>query len=147
MENPLDNPAQEVNGSWPLRPISRTRSVFRRAFGTLFLAMGLGLSGYMNFTIALFFLIAYFLMSIQSYLATHVFQVFQISLWKLSPTEIRIAIIAGNTYVFFRPEVNLMGWSCRIFDLGALISIAGMLLMLIYATIRNTARLYREEKL
>jgi len=116
------------------------------AFGTLFLALGLGLSGYMNFTLALLVLISYFMMSIQTYLATHVFKVFEISFWKLSPTEVRIALIAGNTYIFFRPQVTLMGQNYLLFDLGALASITGMVIMLIYTTIRNTAQLYSEEK-
>jgi phosphatidylglycerophosphate synthase len=117
------------------------------AFGTLFLALGLGLSGYMNFTVSLFFVIAYFMMSIQTYLASSVFKVFQISFWKLSPTEVRIALIAGNTYAWFQPKVTLMGRDYLIFDLGAVVSIAGMFVMLVITTVRNTAQLYREEKL
>ncbi len=117
------------------------------AFGTLFLALGLGLSGYMSFTVSLFFVIAYFMMSIQTYLASSVFKVFQISFWKLSPTEVRIALIAGNTYAWYRPEVALSGQHYLIFDLGAVISIAGMFIMLIITTIRNTVQLYREERL
>ena len=117
------------------------------AFGTLFLALGLGLSGYMSLTVSLVFVIAYFMMSIQTYLASNVFQVFQISFWKLSPTEVRIALIAGNTYAWFRPQVTLMGNDYRIFDVGAAVSIAGMAVMLLVTTIRNTARLYREERL
>jgi len=117
------------------------------AFGTLFLALGLGLSGYMSFTVSLIFVIAYFMMSIQTYLASSVFKVFQISFWKLSPTEVRIALIAGNTYAWYRPEVTLMGKSYLIFDLGAVVSIAGMFIMLIITTIRNTVRLYREERI
>jgi archaetidylinositol phosphate synthase len=117
------------------------------AFGTLFLAVGLGASGYMSFTLSLLFLIVYYLLSIQSYLATHVFQVFRISFWKLSPTEIRLAIIAGNTYAYFRPEVSLLGRGFRLFDVGAVIAVAGMLSMVLFTTIQNTVRLYREERL
>ncbi len=117
------------------------------AFGTFFLVLGMGLSGYMNLTIALLAVIVYFMLSIQSYLATHVLKVFHMSFWKLSPTEIRIIMIVGNTYVFFRPEVDLVGRSYLIFDLGALVAMAGMLTMLIYTTVKNTIRLYREEKL
>jgi phosphatidylglycerophosphate synthase len=117
------------------------------AFGTFFLVLGMGLSGYMNLTIALLAVIVYFMLSIQSYLATHVLNVFHMSFWKLSPTEIRIIMIIGNTYVFFRPDVTLMRRDYHIFDLGALAGIAGMLAMLIYTTIKNTVRLYREEKL
>jgi hypothetical protein len=35
----------------------------------------------------------------------------------------------------------------RLFDVGGLVGIAGMTLMLIAATVRNTIRLYREEKI
>jgi len=117
------------------------------AFGTFFLVLGMGLSGYMNLTIALLAVIVYFMLSIQSYLATHVLKVFHMSFWKFSPTEIRIIMIVGDTYVFFRPEVTLMGRDYHVFDLGALVGIVGMLAMLIFTTIKNTVRLYREERL
>ena len=117
------------------------------AFGTLFLVLGLGLSAYMDLVLSLLLLAAYLLMSIQTYLATNVFQVFRISFWKLSPTEIRILLILGNGFVYFRPAVHLFGRSFRVFDLGAYAAMAAMGGMLLYTAVNNTVRLYREEKL
>jgi phosphatidylglycerophosphate synthase len=117
------------------------------AFGTLFLIGGLGLSSYMDLTLSLLLIIAYFLMSIQIYLATNVFQVFQISFWKISPTEIRIGLIVANGYVYIRPTMTLLGEDRLFFDMVGFASIAVMLLVLVVTTVRNTARLYREEKI
>jgi len=117
------------------------------ALGTFTLTLGIGLSGYMDLTVAFLLLIAYYLLSIQSYLATAVFREFRISFWKLSPTEVRLLLIAGNAYAFFRPEVALLGRGLRPFDVGAVIAMAGMAAILLYTTIQNTVRLYREERL
>src|SRR5579872_1322699 len=58
-------------------------------FGALFLFGGLALSGYMSERIALGLLIAYFMLSIEVYLATYALGTFHISFWKFSPTELR----------------------------------------------------------
>ncbi|MFH1018925.1 MAG: CDP-alcohol phosphatidyltransferase family protein, partial [Pseudomonadota bacterium] len=73
------------------------------AFGTFFLLVGLGLSGYMSERIAAGLLIAYFLLSIEVYLATYTIGTFHLSFWKFSPTELRILLCIGNVVLFFRP--------------------------------------------
>jgi phosphatidylglycerophosphate synthase len=116
------------------------------AFGTFFLVVGIGLSGFMNLTLSLLLLAVYLMLSIQTYLATNVFEVFRISFWKLSPTEVRILLITGNTFAYYHPDVYLFGSAVGIFDLGAVVAVSGMGAMLIAETVRNTARLYREER-
>ena len=66
------------------------------AFGTLFLMVGLGLSGHMAHGVASGLLVAYFMLSIEVYLATYAMGVFHLSFWKFSPTELRILLMAGN---------------------------------------------------
>jgi phosphatidylglycerophosphate synthase len=117
------------------------------AFGTFFLLCGLGLSGYMSERIAAGLLVIYLMLSIQSYLATYAMGTFQLSFWKFSPTELRVLLAVGNVALLFRPVVALLGGSYRLFDVGGAIGIAGMALMLVVSSIRNTRALYRAEPL
>jgi hypothetical protein len=89
--------------------------------------------------------IAYFLLSIEVYLATYTIGTFHLSFWKFSPTELRILLAIGNLALFWRPRV--LGGRFLLFDVGGAIGIAGMAVMLIVAVARHTARLYREERL
>ncbi len=117
------------------------------AFGTFFLLAGLGLSGYMSERIATALLIAYFMLSIEVYLATYTIGTFHLSFWKFSPTELRILLCIGNVVLFFRPMVDLFGFRYRLFDVGGLVGVAGMALMLVTAVVKHTAFLYKAEKL
>jgi phosphatidylglycerophosphate synthase len=115
------------------------------AFGTLFLLAGLALSGYMSERIATGLLIAYFMLSIEVYLATYTIGTFQLSFWKFSPTELRILLIAGNIALLHKPVVHVFGGAYLLFDVGGAIGIAGMALMLLTAAARHAAALYRAE--
>jgi archaetidylinositol phosphate synthase len=118
------------------------------AFGTTFLLGGLALSSYMSPAIGVGLLIVYLLLSIQSYLAVHALGTFQLSFWKFSPTELRLLLIAGNVALYVRgPLARLGGREFLLFDIGGAIGIAGMAVMLVIASIRNTAALYRKEPL
>lgn len=114
--------------------------------GTLFLVAGLALSGYMSLSIGLGLLIAYFLVSIDSYLATHTIGVFRISFFKFSPTELRILLIVGNLFLLFKPQVTILGQSMLLFDVGALVAIVAMAGVFIFSVLRNTVLLYRMER-
>jgi len=117
------------------------------AFGTAFLVGGMGLSGYMSPMVAAVVLVAYFMLSIQAYLATYALGTFQLSYWKFSPTELRLLLAAGNVVLLFRPMGSLFGYHFPLFDVGGVVGIAGMWLMVIVSSIRNTAALYRAERL
>jgi phosphatidylglycerophosphate synthase len=118
------------------------------AFGTAFLLAGMAFSGYMNPFIGLGLLIVYLILSIQSYLATYTLGTFHLSFWKFSPTELRVVLAIGNVALLFRPWVKLGPYGpYRLFDVGGIVGFAGMLLMVTAATIRNTAALYRQERL
>ncbi len=115
------------------------------ALGTTILFAGLALSGLMSIGIAIGLLIAFLLLSIETYLATYTLGSFRLSHFKWSPTELRILLAIGNFAVLYRPFV--IGGRYRLFDVGGAIGILGMLLILLLSFIRNTRTLYREEPL
>jgi phosphatidylglycerophosphate synthase len=115
------------------------------AFGTLFLLAGLALSGYMSERVATGLLVAYFMLSIEVYLATYTLGTFHLSFWKFSPTELRILLMIGNIALLYKPVVHLFGRAHLLFDVGGTIGIAGMTLMLLTAAARHTRALYRAE--
>ena len=116
-------------------------------FGALALMGGLALSECMHPGIAIALLILFFMLSIQSYLATHALGEFRISFWGFGPTELRILLAIGNLALFWKPEMRVFGGPFRLFDLGGAIGAAGMTVMVIFFTIRNTVRLYDEERI
>ncbi len=117
------------------------------SFGALALMGGLALSGSMHPWIAIGLLIAFLMLSIQSYLATHALGEFRISFWRFGPTELRILLAVGNLALFWKPVVHLFGVRFRLFDVGGAVGLAGMGLMLVAFTAQNTIRLYREERI
>jgi archaetidylinositol phosphate synthase len=117
------------------------------SFGALALMGGLALSGYMHPWIAIGLLIAFLMLSIQSYLATHALGEFRISFWRFGPTELRILLAIGNLALFWKPVVHLFGGIYCLFDVGGAIGLAGMGLMVVVFTLQNTIRLYREERI
>jgi len=117
------------------------------AIGTFFLMGGLALSSYMSAYIALGLLIAYLLLSIEVYLTTYTIGAFHLSFWSFGPTELRLLLCIGNIALFYRPMVTLFGRRILLFDVGGSIGIAGMAMMLIWASIRHAKQLYNAERL
>jgi archaetidylinositol phosphate synthase len=115
------------------------------SFGALAMMGGLALSGYMHPYIAIGLLIAFLMLSIQSYLATYTLGEFRLSFWRFGPTELRMLLAIGNLALFRWPRV-LKG-HYRLFDVGGAIGLAGMGVMVVVFTVQNTFRLYREERL
>ena len=116
------------------------------SFGSLFLMGGLALSGYMHPAVAIGLLIAFLLLSIQSYLATYTMGEFHLSLWRFGPTELRILLAIGNLALLHNPMAHFLGRGpYRLFDIGGTIGLIGMSIMLLWVTVKNTQRLYREE--
>ncbi|HLW86446.1 MAG TPA: CDP-alcohol phosphatidyltransferase family protein [Candidatus Sulfotelmatobacter sp.] len=117
------------------------------SFGALALMGGLALSGYMHPWIAIGLLIAFLMLSIQTYLATQALGEFRLSFWHFGPTELRILLAVGNLALLWKPAIHVAGSEYRLFDVGGAIGLAGMSLMLVFFTIENTFRLYREERI
>jgi phosphatidylglycerophosphate synthase len=114
------------------------------SFGSLFLMSGLALSGYVSPWIAIGMLIAFLLLSVETYLTTYTLGAFHLSHGKLGPTEIRLALVAGNLALYFR-GAHVLGGRFLLFDIGGLVGIAVMAIMLIVSAVAHTRRLYREE--
>jgi len=113
--------------------------------GAVALMGGLGLSGYMHPAIAVGLLVAFLLLSIQSYLATYALGEFHLSFWRFGPTELRVLLAVGNLALFRWPWVAHGRY--RLFDIGGVIGLVGMVLMLVVFSLKNTLRLYREERI
>ena len=115
------------------------------SFGSLALMGGLALSGYMHPAIAIGLLVGFLMLSIQSYLATYTMGEFHLSFWHFGPTELRVLLAVGNIALLWHPMV--FHGQYRLFDVGGAIGLVGMAVMLIAITAKNTARLYREERI
>jgi len=117
------------------------------ACGSLFIFAGLALSGYMSERVAVGLLIAWFLLSIETYLATYTLGRFQLSAAFFGSTELRLLLIAGNFALLRNPHALLFGRQFLLFDVGGVIGIAGMTVALIVAIVKHTSSLYRAETL
>jgi archaetidylinositol phosphate synthase len=115
------------------------------SFGALFLMGGLAASSYIDWRIAMSMLIAFLLLSIETYLATYTLGVFRLSIGKLGPTEIRILLGLGNVVLWLHPTAKVPGFSCRLFDFGGLLAAAAMAIMVVVAAVWHTVTLYRQE--
>ena len=115
------------------------------AGGILVLLTGLALSGFISPVAMLAFLVAYYLLSIEVYLATHALGRFHMSFWGLGPTELRILLGIGTLKLFWGADVTIMGCGMRMFDLGAWIGAAGLLITAIVAATKHTRELYLME--
>jgi archaetidylinositol phosphate synthase len=113
--------------------------------GMLFLFGGLGLSGYMNPLIALGVVVAYFMMSIEVYLAAHTLGRFQITYLMMGPTELRIILSAGALWLLVRPSVTIVGHAFRLFDVGGVAAIGGLGVILLMTAAAHTKALYLAE--
>jgi phosphatidylglycerophosphate synthase len=119
-------------------------------FGALFLLGGLALSGYMSLLVAAGLLLAYYMLSIEVFLATYTVGTFHMSFGGFGPTELRILLAIGNLALYLHrvvPMVHVLGGAYRLFDVGGVIAMIGMLLMMIAAAVKHIGMLYRAEPL
>lgn len=115
------------------------------SFGALFLMAGLGASGYVDWRIAAGMLVAFLLLSIETYLASYTLGVFRLSFAKFGPTELRILLSIANIILFFHPSARVSGLPYRMLDFGGAIAIAAMFVMAAVAAIVHARQLYLEE--
>src|SRR5664279_3337571 len=115
-------------------------------FGALALMAGLACSGYVHWQIAAGMLLAFYVLSIESFLTTYTMGHFHLSQGIFGPTEIRILLIVGNAVLLVHPYADIAGHRFLLFDIGGAVAIAGMMYMAVAATLRHIAVLYREEK-
>jgi len=116
-------------------------------FGSVALMCGLGASGLLHWPVAMAMLIAFLLLSGESYLATYSLARFQLSQGIFGPTEIRILLAMGNLAALRNHYATLLGHKVLLFDLGGTIAAVLMIAMAVVITLRHTAELYRQEPL
>ena len=115
--------------------------------GAVALMCGLGASGLLHWATAMAMLIAFLVLSSESYLATYTLSCFQLSQGIFGPTEIRILLVLGNLAALRSPYSTVFGHKILLFDLGGSIAAVGMAAMAIGVAVRHTAQLYRQEPL
>lgn len=114
--------------------------------GTAMLFTGIALSGYMSPAIAALVVAAYFLVSAETYLATHARGVFKMAFLGVGPTELRVLLAAGAFAIIDHSVVAPMGLPpVRLWDLGGVIGAAGMVGAFMVSATRNSRALYLEE--
>ena len=116
-------------------------------FGAVALMTGLGFSGFLHWQTALAMLIAFLVLSAESYLATYTLARFHMSQGFFGPTEIRIFLIIGVAALMRSPYATAFGYRMLLFDLGGVIAAVSMFVMAVVSAARHTAELYREEPL
>ena len=115
------------------------------AFGALFLLGGLGLSGYMSPWVALALLAAYLILCVETFLATYALGTFKMSYFKVGPTELRILLAIGNLTLLVHPMAEVFGHQYRLFDVGGVVAMGGLLLTAVVATATHARALYLAE--
>lgn len=117
------------------------------ALSELMVGIGIGLSPYVRFDLALLALISYLLMSILVYITTYVKGVFKISYSKIGPTEIRVVLILANTLIFFigNPKLDIGLGLLTVYDHIAIIFAAALFVVFIVFTLRQASEIGRSE--
>jgi archaetidylinositol phosphate synthase len=116
-------------------------------FGMSFVLGGLAISGYMTPVVAAAFLIAYYVLSIEIYLATYCVGRFRMSFWGMGPTELRILLAIGALALLVKPVVTIFGVTMPLFDVGGIVGAVGLIFTAIISAAGNTRRLYAAEPL
>lgn len=114
--------------------------------GATFLLTGLATSGLMGVVPALGLLVAFLLVSAETYLATYAVGVFRLSFLGIGPTELRILIGIGVLRAMWSPHVTIgpLGQQ-RFFDIAGAIGVIGLAATFIISAVKQTRELYLAE--
>jgi phosphatidylglycerophosphate synthase len=117
------------------------------AVATALIGLGLGLSPYLLLTTGLVVVIAYLVLSINTYLETQVLGVFSLGYGRVGPTEARLALIALNIAMALGVPVSfaVLGVTLSVLDVVALCAVAVMLAALAVRAARNLRALALRE--
>jgi phosphatidylglycerophosphate synthase len=113
------------------------------SIGATALVLGLGLSGLMSPLVAAMVLVAYLLLSIETYLATYALARFKIAYGGFGGTELRIALALVNVAVFLWPGSLPLG--VKIFDAAGVAAALAVAAIFTLSAVRNAIRLRDEE--
>jgi archaetidylinositol phosphate synthase len=117
------------------------------AIATALIGIGLGLSPYMLLATGLAIVIAYLVLSINTYLETNTLGVFSLGYGRLGPTEARLGLVAINTLLALGvlPAISALGLGVTVLDVAVLAIAALMLGALFVRAFRNLRELARLE--
>ncbi len=112
-----------------------------------FIAVGVGLSPYVRFDLALFALAGYLLMSVSVHVRTYCTGVFWMSYGGIGTTEIRLIIILANTLVYFigNPIVRTPLVDVTVYDLIALVVGISLLVVFVIVTAKVALELRHKD--
>jgi archaetidylinositol phosphate synthase len=117
------------------------------AVATAFIGIGLGLSPHMLLACGLIIVVAYLVLSINTYLETSTLGVFSLGYGRLGPTEARLGLIVVNVLlaVGLLPSFSVAGLGLGVLDVAAVALAALMLGGLAVRAARNLRELARLE--
>jgi archaetidylinositol phosphate synthase len=117
------------------------------ALSELLIGIGIGLSPFVRFDLALLALVSYLLMSVLVYITTYVKGVFRISFSKVGPTEIRLIIILSNTLIYFigNPSFTFSLGTYTIYDCIAVLFSVVLFTVFIVITLKQAIELAKLE--
>jgi archaetidylinositol phosphate synthase len=117
------------------------------AVATALIGIGLGLSPYMLLVTGLVIVIAYLVLSINTYLETNALGVFSLGYGRLGPTEARVGLVVANTALALglAPSMSVLGVGVGVLDVVGLGLAALMLGALAVRAARNLRELARRE--
>jgi phosphatidylglycerophosphate synthase len=138
--------------------LARTRKIERPRYGyyldhlvdaisTMFIGVGLGLSPHLLLASGLLIVVAYLVLSINTYLETSVFGVFELGYGRLGPTEARLALVGLNVAMALGAGMSfrLAGVGVTVLDVVTWVIAGGMLAGLAVRASRNLRRLAAAE--
>jgi archaetidylinositol phosphate synthase len=117
------------------------------ALATAVIGLGLGLSPWMLLSVGLLIVIAYLVLSINTYLETYAFGVFTLGYGRIGPTEVRVALIGLNTLIALGVGVGFQigGLGLTVLDLVG-IGIAGVMLAALVGRAARNLRVLAERE-
>jgi phosphatidylglycerophosphate synthase len=117
------------------------------AVATACIGLGLGLSPHLLLATGLVIVIAYLLLSINTYLETQALGEFRLGYGRIGPTEARLALVAVNTAMALGAglRVEVLGIGVSILDAVALGAVAAMLVALGVRAAKNLRELALRE--
>ena len=117
------------------------------AVATAVIGLGLGLSPYLLLGTGLLIVVAYLVLSINTYLETQAFGVFSLGYGRLGPTEARLGLIAVNTLLALGVGLGagVGGLDVTVLDAIGWVAVAAMLSGLFVRAARNLRVLAERE--
>lgn len=115
--------------------------------GEVIIMVGIGLSPYVDFRIAMVALVGYLLLGNLVYILTYVRNEFRISYAGLSPTEVRLILILTNALVFFfgNSKIQTRFGLFSVYDFVIVVMIALIFSIYLVMTYINASQIAKEE--